>query len=985
MDLPTGVPAWQALLALDPLTIGVLIITDQSTITSSNMPGSMRAAFDLAAVGRLTLVIAHEDGTPPSGSAGTLVEVPLQADEATMAGVVEQVIAAAAPTATGRLACVVTTLPMLDAWAAVMSGAVRLDDAHHQVLVTAAGVERWNLAVVAAESPQASLSALWMTCASLRPDLIVVQAAGYGIRGSVNVNDVVLSSLVEYPSATGAVRFRPAETIDGIVASMDTSIAVGRTVTVTPALTDNTPHGNWSGVAVVVDGGGPPLPTGLPDWIVAVGIVGMLGTPEPATDEHRLATSVVAVVQRVVAAFAETINKRAVLAGLIPGITGFGDRPPKSDQIDRSKIAEAVAASIIYAPSGEDDDASPRVVSLEGPWGTGKTTLLGLLREKVQASTTPTDTAANDAAASKTPTPTPGRRLTAWGASRLLSRADHGWDVGDERRSSAADTAKHGKLASWIIRQWQRRTGSRLVRLVRPDLSAPRLQNGRKTAGPTFSPITVWFNPWSHQSKEQIWAGLAGEIATTAVERLCPTPEDRERYWFSLNIRDIDRRRVQQELHRRVRSPMFRLAVFALTVPILARLADPNATAVEIPAWIPLARTSEPPVKIVAVFPILLFLIAAVNTWWRFAWRPATDFLPADLFQLPVLGGALLDGAAAGAIADPLYRGRAGKLQIYQHAVRTLAKDARRQQWYLIVFIDDLDRCQPQTIAEVFEGINAFVASEFEHTRFVLAMDPAVVAAHLNVVYAGVRDAHAVAAPEDPDVGWAFMRKLIQLPVILPVAAMDPQAKLLTRVLGQDPIAPPQQQLATTAPQRSQDPSANGFPDTGQGTGTDAGQPALLVTFPDADTGTDDDAAADPLVMSKPFLDLLAVRLRARPDCSLRELKRMLTVWQYYVRVAAASDIVDSPPQETAGHLLILAEIVTRWPSLQARLHCFVEGDRALQLLAKAATTSKDGWDAHLAALRLNDPRDAPACKKLRALLRDHDGVEVAALAAKLM
>ena len=79
-------------------------------------------------------------------------------------------------------------------------------------------------------------------------------------------------------------------------------------------------------------------------------------------------------------------------------------------------------------------------------------------------------------------------------------------------------------------------------------------------------------------------------------------------------------------------------------------------------------------------------------------------------------------------------------------------------------------------------------------------------------------------------------------------------------------------------------------------------------------------------------------RLTAQPDRSTREAKRLLNVWQLYQRVL---DLVaplshDEAVIERACHLVILAEIVTRWPAMQHRLNQSWDGRRGLQILAAA-------------------------------------------------
>ena len=82
--------------------------------------------------------------------------------------------------------------------------------------------------------------------------------------------------------------------------------------------------------------------------------------------------------------------------------------------------------------------------------------------------------------------------------------------------------------------------------------------------------------------------------------------------------------------------------------------------------------------------------------------------------------------------------------------------------------------------------------------------------------------------------------------------------------------------------------------------------------------------------------------------------------------------------------LVILAEVVARWPALQRFLHRRTSARTGLQVLAAAAGSDED-WPRATAAVFGGQTGHDDALGTLRQVLRDHDGVGVADLAARLL
>lgn len=57
---------------------------------------------------------------------------------------------------------------------------------------------------------------------------------------------------------------------------------------------------------------------------------------------------------------------------------------------------------------------------------------------------------------------------------------------------------------------------------------------------PVRGPLTVWFNPWSYQSSEQIWAGLTREVIEACTDKVLLDRNSKERYWFAKNMHRLN-------------------------------------------------------------------------------------------------------------------------------------------------------------------------------------------------------------------------------------------------------------------------------------------------------------------------------------------------------------------------------------------------------------------------------------------------------------
>ncbi|MET9626230.1 P-loop NTPase fold protein [Lentzea sp. NPDC006480] len=556
-----------------------------------------------------------------------------------------------------------------------------------------------------------------------------------------------------------------------------------------------------------------------------------------------------------------------VLSPFIGEVTtrGFNDRVATEDLLGRGTLVDALRE--VLRPDDQDD--GPTVLTVEGAWGSGKSTLLELLRNRMP-----------------TP-PTSVRKLLPF----TVCRAD------------------------WML-------------YSPPDGMKPPVREPTKTK-PMIKPLVVSFNPWRHQSSEQVWAGLARAVTEAAEAAILPHRNNAERYWFTRNAKRVDRRHLQRQLWKRILSPLLTLAGLGFGLSVLNALAKWNFGW----AWWVTAGLAG---------------AGVLHTAFRYFFGKASAFLPGELFAGPVVSNAFSGTTTDPLIRDPYYHARSGYLYLVQHDVRELLHDLKAHDYRVILMIDDLDRCTPRTTAQVFEAINVFLSDDFPATRFVLGLDTTVVAAHVDNAYKELADAKIVTHPDDPSPGWTFLRKLVQLPVRLPRTTEDHVDQILLAQLG---------------------------PVHTDNTEPEPGLPDHPVFEPDELDGLllnseDFERVVIAIEQHAEVREHLRRRLRAQPEQSVREEKRLLNVWQFYLRVLLSVDI------EQACHLVAVAEIAVRWPAYLHRLR------GGWQDLADAVDDDVQ-WGAVIARLGFAYS-DRKAAANLRELLRDCDAQAVAGLANRL-
>ncbi|MEU4833961.1 P-loop NTPase fold protein [Streptosporangium sp. NPDC023615] len=400
-------------------------------------------------------------------------------------------------------------------------------------------------------------------------------------------------------------------------------------------------------------------------------------------------------------------RRRAGLRTVRPRARLTADRWTTEDQLGHRVYAEAIAAFVRHP-----ETRPPLTIGLKGPWGTGKTSLMRMIQDILDPG------AAGDAAV---PIHLPGSR-----AERALTNAEVLARAGRRGRENAGQ--------------------------AEPDPLPLRPADWRPT---------VWFNPWMYQSGEQVWAGLAHEIISQVTRRL-PRAE-RERFWLELNLSRIDREAVRRRAYRLA---MTRLAPVALgLVATLVVTGALLAATALLPAFGTLLGNAAAAVG--ATGSAVVVGVGALRLA-RFFGEAADNAFRGLVTQPDLLGsGGLADSATGEAVTVPGYRSRTGFLHLVQTDMRQVLDLVATSERPLVVFVDDLDRCSPGTVAQVIEAINLFLAGEFPNCVFVLAMEPEVVVAHIEAAYPEL--AGTLPGTGRSGLGWRFLEKIVQLPLSVPL------------------------------------------------------------------------------------------------------------------------------------------------------------------------------------------------------------------------
>jgi KAP-like P-loop domain-containing protein len=528
------------------------------------------------------------------------------------------------------------------------------------------------------------------------------------------------------------------------------------------------------------------------------------------------------------------------------------------DRLGYGIYADAIARGIQHR-----DTKPPVTIGIKAPWGAGKTSLMRMVQQRLEW---------------------PGEP-----------------DRKDVRRIGI-DDARAPVTNDAVLRRARQGRGSERE----PPRAAPRAHDGQAPGDLSNWRPTVWFNPWMYQTGEQVWAGFAHEIVTQITDRM--PRGDRERFWLELNIRRVDEQAVRRRIYALVFErvlPWALAGIVLLVVGIILLLAG-------LTAWIGGG--------IAVLGPAGTLVAAWVNR--RQVLGTGVSGSLAAVVQPATATASLAAGELRGALDEVMptmdYASRSGFFHLVQTDVQHVIDLVTGEGRPLVIFIDDLDRCSPGTVVQVIEAINLFLAGEFRNAIFVIAVEPEMVAAHIEAAYSDLVKTLTPAAGSG-DLGWRFLEKFIQLPLTLPLIEPERAEDFTGSLFGaavagggeaaeDSPPAADRSSVAAAGQMLAQESLAGAYR-LAEEVGPDEAVGEALRNVIARKLSTDDPEMQRVIAYG-------AQSLRPNP----REIKRFANVFRFLVMIATERRLANIEAPDELAVLAKLAVLTTRWPSVVADL-----------------------------------------------------------------
>jgi len=252
------------------------------------------------------------------------------------------------------------------------------------------------------------------------------------------------------------------------------------------------------------------------------------------------------------------------------------------------------------------------------------------------------------------------------------------------------------------------------------------------------SPLpAVWFNAWKYDNEEAIWAALA----LCVINQVAEQSSILRRFWIKLRLRGFNFRQLLLDILKSLLSLVVLAGIGILGVLIISLIQG---------------RPLETAFRDILVSILLGGVVAAVQLG-RSIVESSKNLLNLQIDKYIQ--------------AQPNYQEKIGFLAEFENDFKRLVNVVTQQGKYpLVIFIDDIDRCDVPKAADLIEAINIFLNTD--HCVFIIGMDMTTVAASIEVRYEKLRE---FLNPTGKLVlGQQFLEKIVQ--IVFPIPQPDSTA-----------------------------------------------------------------------------------------------------------------------------------------------------------------------------------------------------------------
>ena len=507
--------------------------------------------------------------------------------------------------------------------------------------------------------------------------------------------------------------------------------------------------------------------SGAPVWDDQLGgVVGMIvaaGRDRDAKAAFMIPTSVLMIVIDSEAISAKTpgeSNENKAVSRLIKQGKLESSAIEKAATTDKpiSSVKEDTLGFSIYAYALRDfiasqDTTTPLTIGIDGPWGTGKTSLMRMVQNEldppqnflmwtwlkwfIQFALT----------------------LPVWLFGMMLLKA------GDVLRSQS--TSWFQELRTGLLYDPSIHLNEDISKWSKYAQFWARVASLHCPMLPMRYP-TIWFNAWKFDQEEQLGAAFAFTVMDQIKQKYGPI--GRIIFWFRLTFRRFSMMLAIWYILKQVALPL-------LLIIIVWLYGFYSKQSAGHPLGIPLPNGSLVSVLASLIQPVLVIgaLISVFDVVAK---------IIKDPFQIPIKD--IFD--------SPNYQEKLGFIGRLEDDFSSLVLLATRpvlgwKPQKLVVFIDDLDRCKPPKSADIIEAINLFLDSE--RCVFVIGLDTNAVVASIETKYKELIEKMRRESTSAVTPGRFFLDKIIQVPFHIPPPTKSKIKSLVDTIIRVDVVASP--------------------------------------------------------------------------------------------------------------------------------------------------------------------------------------------------